>query len=226
VPSLGQRAEFLAADTFLLILSGLLLASMHRRPANAACRRLPWLVPVAIVSGFVGLVAEEGHVPDAWDWQLQRFLETSAAMLCLAHFSPGLFRAAFRALTGGWAMAMILVAIGCWAGRLLPPPPDERDYALRRGELLAAIGAFRRDTRALPTRLADLTTRVAPTTGCDAAGNPAALAGGWHGPYLRRLPIDPVTRRRDTWRYEPTGDLLVDAAWPTDYEPGPKYSVW
>jgi hypothetical protein len=90
---------------------------------------------------------------------------------------------------------------------------DQSVYVERQADLTRAVDAFRRDTRVLPAKLADLAATKAPVAGVDAAGNATPLQGGWHGPYLPQLPIDPLTRRRDTWVYEPTGDNVVDAHW-------------
>lgn len=85
------------------------------------------------------------------------------------------------------------------------------DLASALGSIDNAIEHFRGDTGCYPTALADLTGHAAPATGRDASGNEVALTGTWHGPYIDALPMDPLTRSRQTWVYEPTGDPVVDS---------------
>jgi hypothetical protein len=194
--------------------------------------RLAAALPLACAVGCLGVYAEE--VRAAAVFARRGFEEmTSAPALAaaaagfavLAGLALPSFRPRLRAVLAGWAVAVPVIAALSLAVFAVPVP-TEQDYVQRRGQLLAALEACRRDTRVLPARLSDLTATQAPATGVDGAGNAVPLLGAWRGPYLPQLPVDPLTGRRDTWRYEPTGDLLVDAAWPTDYEPGPKYSVW
>lgn len=85
------------------------------------------------------------------------------------------------------------------------------DVASALGSIDSAIERFRGDTGCYPAALADLTAQAAPATGRDASGNEMALSGTWHGPYIKTLPVDPLTRSRQTWVYEPTGDPVVDS---------------
>ncbi|MGD9498668.1 MAG: hypothetical protein AB7Y46_20405 [Armatimonadota bacterium] len=75
----------------------------------------------------------------------------------------------------------------------------------------AALEAFAEDHGCYPARLENLTAAEAPATGVDASGNPVPIAGAYAGPYLRLLPMDPLTGRRDTWVYEVTGSPMVDS---------------
>ena len=74
-----------------------------------------------------------------------------------------------------------------------------------------AMLAFVEDHGCYPATLADLTAQEAPQHGVDASGNRVRLAGAWARPYLSDLPLDPLTRSRDTWVYEPTGTPMVDS---------------
>lgn len=85
------------------------------------------------------------------------------------------------------------------------------DLAAALESIDSAIEHFRGDTGCYPAALADLTAGEAPATGRDASGNEVGLTGTWHGPYIGALPLDPLTRSRQTWVYEPTGDPVVDS---------------
>lgn len=103
--------------------------------------------------------------------------------------------------------------------KLIPPPPREanpaEEFQKGRQAILTAIAAFAHDTGALPRNLNDLTSTGPIRQGLDSSGNPVPLnVPGGRTPYLERLPIDPLSGRRSTWTYEPTGDLVVDSkAW-------------
>jgi len=86
---------------------------------------------------------------------------------------------------------------------------EDLDFAL--ASIDNAIERFRGETGCYPAALADLTAGAAPATGRDASGNEVTLTGTWHGPYINTLPMDPLTRSRHTWVYEPTGDPVVDS---------------
>ncbi len=85
------------------------------------------------------------------------------------------------------------------------------DLAAALGSIDSAIERFRGDTGCYPAALTDLTAQAAPATGRDASGNEVPLTGTWHGLYIDALPVDPLTRTRQTWVYEPTGDPVVDS---------------
>jgi len=74
-----------------------------------------------------------------------------------------------------------------------------------------ALERFHKACGCYPAALGDLTADT-PTEGVDSSGNPVPIASGiapsWR---LEELPIDPLTGRRDTWTYEPTGSPMVDS---------------
>ncbi len=78
-------------------------------------------------------------------------------------------------------------------------------------ELDDAMLAFVEEHGCYPEKLADLTAATQPDHGVDASGNRVRLASTWARPYLSDLPLDPLTRRRDTWVYEPTGSPMLDS---------------
>lgn len=92
-------------------------------------------------------------------------------------------------------------------------PP--RDFQESRQQILSAISAFAFDNGALPRSLKDLTSTGPITEALDSSGNPVRLnLPGGRAPYLHKLPVDPLSGRRDTWTYDPVADLVVDsAAW-------------
>jgi len=123
---------------------------------------------------------------------------------------------------GPWPLAAYLgllvgVFFGVAEGAALEFGPSAdaaaQAYAQARAQILQALDAFARDNGCLPATLEDLTASKKPRQGVDTAGNPVPLSasGSWRGPYLAALPEDPITGRRDSWAYEPTGDLLVDS---------------
>lgn len=57
-----------------------------------------------------------------------------------------------------------------------------------------AIDRFHNDTGAFPARLSDLADTKAPARGLDADGNQICINPlQWHGPYLDRVPKDPIS---------------------------------
>ena len=91
-------------------------------------------------------------------------------------------------------------------------------------ELDDAVLRFVGDTGCLPEALKDLTATASPARGLDSSGNVVPLAGAYRGPYLHRLPSDPLTRRNDTWVYEVTGAPMIESgafATSVSYNTGP-----
>ncbi|MGI5816487.1 MAG: DUF2330 domain-containing protein [Armatimonadota bacterium] len=74
-----------------------------------------------------------------------------------------------------------------------------------------ALRAFLEDTGSYPVTLEDLTGADAPEHALDSSGNVVAGPEDWAGPYLTRLPSDPLTRSRDMWVYEVTGSPMIDS---------------
>ena len=81
------------------------------------------------------------------------------------------------------------------------------DEALR--SLDGALERFADDSGAFPMQLSDLTAQEPPAFGLDGSGNRVPIADGAGGPWLRVLPLDPLSGRRDTWLYEVTGEPMV-----------------
>ena len=122
------------------------------------------------------------------------------------------------------AITTVLVIVTMFLTEFAIPPLDEAhagmisprrvsyttlDKALT--DLDDAMLAFLEDHGCYPAKLADLTAAARPDHGVDASGNRVKLAGTWVQPYLSDLPMDPLTRSRDTWVYEPTGSPMVDS---------------
>lgn len=149
-------------------------------------------------------------------------LATGIALLCFVALAPWA-TVRSRALAQGLAAVAALMGLLTIAGqvRLLVPAEagsgsregralaDQLDERLR--EIDAALETFAEDTGCYPARPADLSAAQAPAMGVDASGNPVALGGGYAGPYLPVLPVDPLTGRRDTWVYEVTGVPMADS---------------
>lgn len=74
-----------------------------------------------------------------------------------------------------------------------------------------ALQAFLEDTGSYPAALEDLTLLVAPHRAIDSSGNEVVVPETWNGPYLARLPVDPLTQSRDTWIYEVTGSPMIES---------------
>ncbi len=77
---------------------------------------------------------------------------------------------------------------------------------------------FRETNGCYPARLKDMTGRRPPVEGVDSSGNVVPTAPGsdargplGQGEVVARLPVDPLTGRRHTWAYEPTGTPMVDS---------------
>ena len=122
------------------------------------------------------------------------------------------------------AITTVFVIVTMFLTELAIPPLDEAhagtlsrrrasyktlDKALT--ELDDAMLAFVEDHGCYPAKLADLTAAAKPDHGVDASGNRVKLAGTWVRSYVSDLPVDPLTKRRDTWVYEPTGSPMVDS---------------
>jgi hypothetical protein len=149
-------------------------------------------------------------------------LVAGVALLCFVVLAPWT-TARSRALAQGFTAVAAFMALLTIAGqvRLLAPAQagsgsrearaiaDQLDERLL--EIDAALEAFAEDHGCYPARLENLTAAEAPATGVDASGNPVPIAGAYAGPYLRLLPMDPLTGRRDTWVYEVTGSPMVDS---------------
>ncbi|MCX7597268.1 MAG: hypothetical protein N2512_00145, partial [Armatimonadetes bacterium] len=150
-----------------------------------------------------------------------------ASQLGLYSILAGLLSGAFtepRRPIRAWPLAAYIAVLVGTAGagletRLAGPgysggyPPQ--DLQAGRQEILSALSAFAFDNGALPRNLKDLTSVGPITEGLDSSGNTVRvnLPGG-RRPYLQKLPLDPLSGRRDSWTYEPTGDLVVDSgAW-------------
>jgi hypothetical protein len=136
----------------------------------------------------------------------------------VAPYATSRSRAIAQAMGHAVAIAGLLVAGSGF--HLLVPAYAGYSHADREvsGQLSAAlesldgaIESFREDTGCYPATLDDLTSPTPPAVGFDASGNEVTLGGGWNGPYLGILPLDPLTRRRDAWVYEVTGEPMVSS---------------
>jgi general secretion pathway protein G len=76
-----------------------------------------------------------------------------------------------------------------------------------------AVKAFYEDTLFYPTTLNDLSSRTAPSS----AANPTTGAGSsyetvrWRGPYLDRVPVDPISRNAFSYLPGDTGFVRSSA---------------
>jgi hypothetical protein len=86
-----------------------------------------------------------------------------------------------------------------------------------------ALQTFTNTYHCYPARVSDLTL-AQPTQGLDASGNPVAITTqGMPGPILDKLPLDPLTGRRDTWVYDVLSPGMVDSG---GYKVTVSYSSW
>jgi hypothetical protein len=86
----------------------------------------------------------------------------------------------------------------------------ELDQALQ--QIDGMMTSFHDTYGCYPEELEDLTASAVPKWGVDSSGNavePVSRMGYAGGD--RELPVDPLTGRRDTWVYEPTGNPMVDS---------------
>lgn len=74
----------------------------------------------------------------------------------------------------------------------------------------SALNDFADTYGCYPEQLRDL-TRPRPTRGLDASGNPVAPMSGPGRAILKRLPVDPLTGRRNTWVYDVLSPGMVDS---------------
>lgn len=181
---------------------------------------LIYVLSMAFVTPIPGLFASLPGLDRAID--AANALLHVAALLCFVVLAPWT-TARSRALAQGFTAVAAFMALLTIAGqvRLLAPAQagsgsrEARAIADRLDERLleidAALEAFAEDYGCYPARLEDLTAAEAPATGVDASGNPLPIASAYAGPYLRLLPMDPLTGRRDTWVYEVTGSPMVDS---------------
>ncbi|MCX7598831.1 MAG: DUF2330 domain-containing protein [Armatimonadetes bacterium] len=151
----------------------------------------------------------------------------SAALMGAYSLLAGILASAFRRPgqpLRSWPLAAYLGLVagtllaGAEASRTqkLPSPTDvANSFPGTVYQITGAIGAFAHDNAAFPLSLKDLTSTGPIEKGLDSSGNPVPLyLPGGRKPYLEKLPIDPLSGRRDTWTYDLTSDLVVDStAW-------------
>jgi hypothetical protein len=124
-------------------------------------------------------------------------------------------------------IAIALAALLVGAGGAVLAGGVPRYEALDELVKLATQAAddFRRDTGLHPATVADLASRVRPAQGLDPSGNAAPLGDGWQGPYLSRVPEDPLggeglvvdplnSRLVDSGGYEVTVEAVSRDRWP------------
>ncbi|MBM3957031.1 MAG: DUF2330 domain-containing protein, partial [Gemmatimonadetes bacterium] len=118
------------------------------------------------------------------------------------------------------SLALIAAAFGlvtmtrAYAGTsgYLPTGTRELDQALQQIDGLMA--RFHDTYGCYPAKLKDLVAGRPAMQGVDSSGNPVEIAPIAANPVEAEaagLPIDPLTGRRDTWVYEPTGTPMVDS---------------
>jgi hypothetical protein len=128
-----------------------------------------------------------------------------------------ILRAGARRGPAGGALAVtLLIALVALAhaGTMgyLSTGTRELDTALKQLDDL--MQRFHRTYGCYPEKLKDLVAAAPRTAGVDSSGNPVQIAppgstGADADP--GELPVDPLTGRRDTWVYEPTGTPMVDS---------------
>jgi len=140
---------------------------------------------------------------------------------------PALVWLAFRASPAGrrtataFALALLILGVAVSFGRFHFIGPAHGGYMVEHStglkqlddalsQLDEALLGFLQDTGCYPASLADLTATTAPPYGLDSSGNRVPLTGRFDGPYLKELPEDPLTGKRDTWLYEVTGAPMID----------------
>jgi hypothetical protein len=198
---------------FVLPVLAPLLMSYRIGPSRGQCIGIVAMLATVAVS--VLSATAVGRDPTAAIFEV--WLPLGALCLLASLLLPASPDAIKRRPRSLWPVATyfgILIGVLAGVGQATwwPVFPVSTSYQGSRQEILTAIGAFRQDCGCLPASLDDLTSATPPKAGVDGSGNPVALTGtaAWHGPYMPCLPHDPTTWRRDTWLYEPTGDMLVE----------------
>jgi hypothetical protein len=91
------------------------------------------------------------------------------------------------------------------------PDHPQRHLTAALAELDGALKIFADTHHCYPARLSDLTDPQ-PAEGLDVSGNPVAIASPGQGRVvLGRLPVDPLTHRRDSWVYDVLSPGMVDS---------------
>ncbi len=171
-------------------------------------------------------------------------LAMGIAILCFTVIAP-FASAQSRRIAPGFATVAALMGLLVMTGgmRLIGPAEagsgsaEAQEIEARMDEALQALddalAEFADDTGAFPVQLADLLAAEPPASGLDGSGNRVSIEGGAQGPWLLDMPIDPITRRRDTWLYEVTGDPMVSSGayaieveWTSDPPEGANLRRW
>ena len=142
------------------------------------------------------------------------------ALLCFTVLAP-FTTARSKRVSQGFATVAALMGLLVFAGSVQFTSEAEAGAASREARTVIGktsmalarldegLTRFADETGAFPMRLEDLTSRTPPAEGLDGSGNRVQIDASAEGPWLVAVPIDPLTGRRDTWVYEPTGDPMV-----------------
>lgn len=130
-------------------------------------------------------------------------------------------------------LLVVLIVLAVLAAIVLPKFVDSgrrsKEAALRQDLKLirGAVDRFYNDTGSYPASLAHLTWTVAPPKGLDSAGILVPIeAADWNGPYLDRLPEDPVARAPFIYKTAGIGVGNVSSASGQRAADGTAYSTW
>lgn len=129
------------------------------------------------------------------------------------------------------AVLVILVTLAAIVvPRFIDAGVRSRETALKSSlaELRNAITIFRNDTGYYPATLADLAVPTAPAQGYDRSGTLKPIdPADWHGPYLDKVPVDPVSKQPFIYYTSPVSKLgQVQSSATGTASDGTDYSTW
>ncbi len=129
------------------------------------------------------------------------------------------------------AVLVILVTLAAIVvPRFINAGTRSREAALKQtlAEVRQAITIFRNDTGYYPNSLNDLVATRAPAHGRDKYGQLRPIdPSNWHGPYLDKLPVCPISKQPFQYFRDPTtGAYNVRSPAPGRAEDGTYYRDW
>ncbi len=192
-------------------------------PRASRVRLVTWLVISACVLLILVAAVRERVLDVLSPTQALESLMTlaTAALLAFAWIAIRADAPGRRAATA-FALTLLILGTAVAVGRFTFTPPAYGGMMVARNSGLSALDSalielddallsFVGDTGCYPASVDDLTATAAPAVGLDSSGNRVELRGEFRGPYLRQLPEDPLTAKRDTWLYEVTGAPMIDS---------------
>jgi len=161
------------------------------------------------------LIKREGrlHPQPVSGWTRERisWLVVVAALIAAVFIvRAGARRGPMSVVLGGTLLLALIALAHSGSLGYLSTGTRELDQALQQIDGL--MQRFHGTFGCYPAKLHDLVAAAPRTEGVDSSDNPVEIAPGaanWVG--SAELPVDPLTGRRDSWVYEPTGAPMVDS---------------